>query len=77
MFLGDKKGDIDATDDQHEAKDTLEQVFELADMVIKYDVHKLYHVVIFTVQTYRSVYYEFISLPLQVCTAGLYLVIKM
>ena len=36
MFLGDKKDDIEATDDEHIAKDTLEQVFELADMVIMY-----------------------------------------
>ena len=33
MFLGDKKEDIEATDDQYKAKDTLEQVFELADKV--------------------------------------------
>ena len=59
MFLGDKKGDIDATEDQHEAKDTLEQVFELADVVIKYGIihmHKLYHMVILIVQTYRLLY---------------------
>ena len=36
MFLGDKKDDIEATDDEHIAKDTLEQVFELADKVITY-----------------------------------------
>ena len=33
MFLGDRKEDIEATDDQFKAKDTLEQVFELADKV--------------------------------------------
>lgn len=33
MFLGDKKDDIEATDDQFKARDTLEQVFELADTV--------------------------------------------
>ena len=34
MFLGDRKDDIEATNDQLNTKNTLEQVFELADMVI-------------------------------------------
>lgn len=34
MFLGDRKEDIEATNDQFEAKGKLEQVFELADKVL-------------------------------------------
>ena len=54
MFLGDRREDIEATDDQFKAKDTLEQVFELADKVttqyyvmqcVVIHVCKLYHVV--------------------------------